>query len=125
MPTVTEAMLKMLKIRPEDPVHALSEYLMRKDKESAMEEEVNRVSTSVMDLALLEEVKAAERAEKLEISQRKAREALLTIGTPRKVSFVPAVPEAEVLTVDPEATEAATAAEEGGGGEEGEAAAAK
>ena len=117
MPTVTEAMLRMLKLRPDDPVHALSEYLIRKDKEMAMEEEVNRVSTSVMDIAILEEVKAAERAEKLEISQRKAKEALLTIGTPRKVSFVP--PPAEVLVVDPDAANG-----DGAAAAEGETAAA-
>ena len=104
MPVVTDAMLQMLKLRPEDPIHALSEYLIRKDREAAIEEEVNRVSLNVMDLAIEEEVKAAERAERLEISQTKAREAFLTIGTPRSVKFVPEIPKAvNVTEVDPDA----------------------
>jgi len=34
---VTDAMLQMLKVRPADPVHALSEYLIRKDRQDALE----------------------------------------------------------------------------------------
>ena len=70
-------------------MHALSDYLIRTDRAAAMEEEVERVAADAMELALVEEAKAADRAEKLAISQIKAQEALRTIGTTATVRFMP------------------------------------
>jgi hypothetical protein len=79
MPTVTEAMIRMLKLRPPDPALALSEHLLRLDHAAATEEEAERVATKAMERAMLEEAKLREKREKLETSRRKAREARLAI----------------------------------------------
>mgnify|MGYP001218233040 CR=1 FL=1 len=89
MPTVTEAMIRMLKLRPPDPALALSEHLLRLDHAAATEEEAERVATKAMERAMLEEAKLREKREKLETSRRKAREARLAIKPKALVRPVP------------------------------------
>ena len=92
MPTVTDAMLQMLRIRPDDPALALSDYLLRKDKKDSIEEEAERAAKAAMERALLEEEKKQEKERRLEISRRKAAEARAAIKPRSVVRFVPKVP---------------------------------
>ena len=92
MPTVTDAMLQMLRIRPDDPALALSDYLSRKDKKAAIEEEAERAAKAAMERALLEEEKKQEKERRLEISRRKAAEARAAIKPRSMVRIVPKVP---------------------------------
>ena len=79
MPTVTDAMMQMLRLRPDDPAMALAEYLIRVDTRAEEEEEAERMANAVMERALLEEAKLREREEKLATSRRKAAEARAAI----------------------------------------------
>ena len=92
MPTVTDAMLQMLRIRPDDPALARSDYLLRKDKKDSIEEEAERAAKAAMERALLEEEKKQEKERRLEISRRKAAEARAAIKPRSVVRFVPKVP---------------------------------
>ena len=92
MPVVTDAMLQMLRIRPEDPALALSDYLLRYDRRVAIEEEAERAAKAAMERALLEEEKKQEKERRLEISRRKAAEARAAIKPKSVVRFVPKVP---------------------------------
>ena len=92
MPVVTDAMLQMLRIRPEDPALALSDYLLRRDRRAAIEEEAERAAKAAMERAVLEEEKKQEKERRLEISRRKAAEARAAIKPKSVVRFVPKVP---------------------------------
>ena len=92
MPVVTDAMLQMLRIRPEDPALALSDYLLRYDRRVAIEEEAERAAKAAMERAVLEEEKKQEKERRLEISRRKAAEARAAIKPKSVVRFVPKVP---------------------------------
>jgi len=114
MPTVTGALLSMLKLRPPDPVLALSEYLLRKDREAEFGEEAERQSAKAIERAVYEEAKAAEAAAKLEISRKKAEEARRAIKPRSVVRVVPKLPP-KTLRPPPSPSEVP----EGGGGEGG------
>jgi len=92
MPVVTDAMLQMLRIRPEDPALALSDYLLRRDRRAAIEEEAELAAKAAMERAILEEEKKQEKERRLEISRRKAAEARAAIKPKSVVRFVPKVP---------------------------------
>ena len=77
MPVVTDAMLQMLRIRPEDPALALSDYSgtiggwrLRRRRSAP---------PAAMERAPLEEEKKQEKERRLEISRRKAAEARAAI----------------------------------------------
>lgn len=84
MPTVTDAICALSRLRPDDPVKALGEWLLRLDKQNEEEYEASRLAEEVMERTLLEDEKLREKQQKLETSRRKAREALETIK-PRSV----------------------------------------
>ena len=92
MPTVTDAMMQMLRLRPEDPAMALAEYLIRVDTRAEEEEEAERMANEVMERALLEEAKLREREEKLATSRRKAAEARAAIKPKSVVRVAPRGP---------------------------------
>ena len=92
MPTVTDAMMQMLRLRPDDPAMALAEYLIRVDTRAEEEEEAERMANAVMERALLEEAKLREREEKLATSRRKAAEARAAIKPKSVVRVAPRGP---------------------------------
>ena len=71
---------------------ALSDYLLRRDRRAAIEEEAERAAKAAMERAVLEEEKKQEKERRLEISRRKAAEARAAIKPKSVVRFVPKVP---------------------------------
>ena len=92
MPAVTEAMVTLARVRPEDPVEALAEWLIRTDKKREAEEEAERLAAEVLERAAAEEARLREKERKLAASRRAAAEAQAAIRPRSVVRKVPVIP---------------------------------
>jgi len=118
MPAVTEAMVTLARVQPEDPAEALAEFLIRTDKKREAEEEAERVAAEAMERAVAEELRLREKERKLAASRRAAAEAQAAIRPRSVVRKVPVIPNVSARRVVAGAAKASSVKSQPTAGEE-------
>ena len=118
MPAVTEAMVTLARVQPEDPAEALAEFLIRTDKKREAEEEAERVAAEAMERAVAEELRLREKERKLAASRRAAAEAQAAIRPRSVVRKVPVIPNVSARRVVAGASNASSVKSQPTAGEE-------
>jgi nucleoside-diphosphate-sugar epimerase len=118
MPAVTDAMVTLARVRPEDPVEALAEWLIRTDKKREAEEEAERVALEAMERAVAEEERLREKERKLAASRRAAAAAQAAIKPRSVVRKVPVIPTTRRVVAEAAASRASSVKSQRVSGEE-------
>ena len=118
MPAVTDAMVTLARVRPEDPVEALAEWLIRTDKKQEAEEEAERVALEAMERAVAEEERLREKERKLAASRRAAAAAQAAIKPRSVVRKVPVIPTTRRVVAEAAASRASSVKSQRVSGEE-------
>jgi hypothetical protein len=111
-------MVTLARVRPEDPVEALAEWLIRTDKKREAEEEAERVALEAMERAVAEEERLREKERKLAASRRAAAAAQAAIKPRSVVRKVPVIPTTRRVVAEAAASRASSVKSQRVSGEE-------